>query len=197
MIGRLGARHLLILPAALVLLLFLVVPYVNIVLMSFRQPGQGVPCRRLALPRWGCCEASDSSQQRGIPWAVQSLDQDPVSMRMPLCQLMIKVGKHLCQIGVNGQDRDRHTEAGAHHLDVACTPEHRPHPLQLVTKMLTLPTVEQRAEGRQAAAQAPARDPHPVNGVRNVDAHPWLTRRQLVQLRTQVGHEQLARVPRT
>ena len=43
MIGRLGARHLLILPAALVLLLFLVVPYVNIVLMSFRQPGQGVP----------------------------------------------------------------------------------------------------------------------------------------------------------
>lgn len=37
------ARHLLILPAGLVLLLFLAVPYVNIVLMSFRQPGRGVP----------------------------------------------------------------------------------------------------------------------------------------------------------
>jgi putative spermidine/putrescine transport system permease protein len=40
--GRL-ARYLLIAPAAAVLTIFLVIPYFNIVLMSFRMPGQGVP----------------------------------------------------------------------------------------------------------------------------------------------------------
>lgn len=42
-----GARwrgpHLLFLPAALVLVVFLAIPYLNIVVMSFRVPGQGVP----------------------------------------------------------------------------------------------------------------------------------------------------------
>ena len=37
------ARHWLIVPAALMLLLFLVIPYFNIVVMSVRMPGSGVP----------------------------------------------------------------------------------------------------------------------------------------------------------
>jgi putative spermidine/putrescine transport system permease protein len=40
---RRSATLLLIAPAALVLLVFLVIPYVNIVLMSFRPPGDGAP----------------------------------------------------------------------------------------------------------------------------------------------------------
>ena len=40
---RRSATLLLIAPAALVLLVFLVIPYINIVLMSFRPPGDGAP----------------------------------------------------------------------------------------------------------------------------------------------------------
>ncbi len=40
---RSRAPFLLILPAALVLLVFLVIPYINIVAMSFRPPGDGTP----------------------------------------------------------------------------------------------------------------------------------------------------------
>jgi putative spermidine/putrescine transport system permease protein len=40
---RRRATLLLIAPAALVLLVFLVIPYINIVLMSFRPPGDGAP----------------------------------------------------------------------------------------------------------------------------------------------------------
>ena len=40
---RPGAALLLIAPAALVLLVFLVIPYINIVVMSVRPPGDGAP----------------------------------------------------------------------------------------------------------------------------------------------------------
>ena len=40
---RVSAPMLLLLPALLVLTVFLLVPYLNIFVMSFRVPGQGVP----------------------------------------------------------------------------------------------------------------------------------------------------------